>query len=77
MPFRLRPLLAWRWRPCAGAVLHREPNARRLVLCCRWVRTDEPFFVEEEKEKRLDSLFEADVEVRSKVAVLHRDRVDE
>eukprot|EP00891_Asterochloris_glomerata_P007696 jgi/Astpho2/7696/e_gw1.00115.7.1_t len=28
----------------------------------RWVRTDEPFFVEEEREKRLDSLFEADVE---------------
>ena len=29
----------------------------------RWERTDEPFFVEEEKEKRLESLFEADMEV--------------
>lgn len=28
----------------------------------RWERTDEPFFVEEEREKRLESLFEADVE---------------
>ena len=29
----------------------------------RWERTDEPFFVEEEREKRLESLFEADLEV--------------
>ena len=29
----------------------------------RWERTDEPFFVEEEWEKRLESLFEADLEV--------------
>ena len=29
-----------------------------------WQRTEEPFFVEEEKEKRLESLFEADLEVR-------------
>jgi len=29
----------------------------------RWERTDEPFFVEEEKERRLESLFEADLEV--------------
>ena len=29
----------------------------------RWERTDEPFFIEEEKEKRLESLFEADLEV--------------
>lgn len=28
----------------------------------RWERTSEPFFVEEEKERRLESLFEADVE---------------
>jgi U3 small nucleolar RNA-associated protein 12 len=28
----------------------------------RWDRTTEPFFVEEEKEKRLESLFEADLE---------------
>jgi len=28
----------------------------------RWERTEEPFFLEEEKEKRLDSLFEADLE---------------
>ncbi|CAL8469217.1 g8758 [Coccomyxa elongata] len=27
-----------------------------------WQRTEEPFFVEEEKEKRLESLFEADLE---------------
>ncbi len=30
----------------------------------RWERTDEPFFVEEEREKRLESLFEADLEVQ-------------
>ena len=30
----------------------------------RWERTDEPFFVEEEREKRLESLFEAEQEVR-------------
>lgn len=29
----------------------------------RWDRTDEPFFVEEEKEARLDSLFEGDLAV--------------
>lgn len=28
----------------------------------RWERTQEPFFVEEEKEKRLETLFEADLE---------------
>jgi U3 small nucleolar RNA-associated protein 12 len=28
-----------------------------------WTRTEEPFFVEEEREKRLESLFEADLEV--------------
>ena len=41
------------------------------------MRTDEPFFVEEEKEKRLDSLFEADIEVRTGRAVLHMGRVHE
>ena len=29
----------------------------------RWERTEEPFFAEEERERRLESLFEADVEV--------------
>ncbi len=29
----------------------------------RWQRTEEPFFVEEERERRLESLFEADLEV--------------
>ena len=29
----------------------------------RWERTEEPFFVEEERERRLESLFEADLEV--------------
>ena len=28
----------------------------------RWERTQEPFFVEEEREKRLESMFEADME---------------
>ena len=32
-----------------------------------WQRTEEPFFVEEEKEKRLESLFEADLEARMRV----------
>lgn len=31
----------------------------------RWERTSEPFFVEEEKERRLESLFEGDVEKES------------
>lgn len=30
----------------------------------RWERTEEPFFIEEEQERRLESLFEADAEVR-------------
>ena len=29
----------------------------------RWERTEEPFFIEEERERRLESLFEADAEV--------------
>ena len=29
-----------------------------------WRRTEEPFFVEEERERRLESLFEADAEAR-------------
>ena len=33
------------------------------MLECRWERTEEPFFVEEEREARLESLFEADLEV--------------
>lgn len=36
----------------------------------RWERTDEPFFVEEEREKRLESLFEADLEVRQSLATM-------
>lgn len=28
----------------------------------RWDRTDEPFFIEEEKEKRLEEMFEADID---------------
>ena len=35
-----------------------------------WQRTEEPFFVEEEKEKRLESLFEADLEVRRTLSLL-------
>lgn len=30
----------------------------------RWERTEEPFFVEEEREAALESMFEADLEVR-------------
>ena len=35
-----------------------------------WQRTEEPFFLEEEKEKRLESLFEADLEVRRTLSLL-------
>lgn len=28
----------------------------------RWDRTEEPFFIEEEKEKRLEEIFEADID---------------
>ena len=31
----------------------------------RWERTEEPFFVDEERERRLESLFEADLEART------------
>lgn len=34
----------------------------------RWERTSEPFFVEEEKERRLESLFEADLEQQQQCA---------
>jgi U3 small nucleolar RNA-associated protein 12 len=34
----------------------------------RWERTSEPFFVEEEKERRLESLFEADLEQQQAAA---------
>lgn len=47
-----------------------SPVARaKLTSCagCRWERTEEPFFVEEEREARLESLFEADLEVRKAV----------
>ena len=37
----------------------------------RWERTEEPFFVEEEREKRLESLFEADLEARAADGGLH------
>lgn len=36
-----------------------------------WQRTEEPFFVEEEKEKRLESLFEADLEVLNALCYIH------
>ncbi|KAE8720366.1 phosphatidylinositol-4-phosphate 5-kinase family protein [Hibiscus syriacus] len=29
---------------------------------CRWDRTEEPFFIEEEREKRLEEIFEADID---------------
>ena len=35
-------------------------GADRSLRVCR--RTEEPFFVEEERERRLESLFEADAE---------------
>jgi len=36
----------------------------------RWDRTDEPFFLEEEREKRLESLFEADLEKQEQRSAL-------
>ncbi len=42
-------------RPCPAAGSH-DRSIRR------WERTSEPFFVEEERERRLESLFEADME---------------
>ena len=42
----------------------------------RWERTDEPFFVEEEREKRLESLFEADLEVgTTQIFTLHNSKL--
>jgi U3 small nucleolar RNA-associated protein 12 len=34
----------------------------------RWQRTDEPFFIDEEKEKRLESLFEGAAQDEHRVA---------
>ena len=42
----------------------------------RWERTDEPFFVEEEREKRLESLFEADIEVLLLTTFTKQNRVN-
>ena len=44
--------------PCA--CIPRSGSHDRSIR--RWERTQEPFFVEEEREKRLDSMFEADME---------------
>ena len=38
----------------------------------RWERTQEPFFVEEERERRLESLFEADLEAQQERAERER-----
>lgn len=44
----------------------------------RWERTEEPFFVEEEREKRLESLFEADPnDARPSLAELQAEAVGE
>jgi len=42
----------------------------------RWERTSEPFFVEEEKEKRLESLFEADLEKQQQQEAKEGEQVD-
>ncbi|KAG1662756.1 hypothetical protein FOA52_006781 [Chlamydomonas sp. UWO 241] len=43
----------------------------------RWERTQEPFFVEEEKEKRLESLFEADMEAAERTDDAAADKAGE
>lgn len=46
-------------RPCHRSL---QPTGSADRSIRRWERTSEPFFVEEEKERRLESLFEADLE---------------
>lgn len=43
----------------------------------RWERTEEPFFLEEEKEKRLESLFEADLEAPEREPLVLGTHTDE
>jgi hypothetical protein len=44
----------------------------------RWQRSNEPFFVEEEKEKRLESLFEADLQQEAgREEAANKDKVDQ
>ncbi len=46
-------------------LLRSKPTPRPVCRSLRlWERTEEPFFVEEERERRLESLFEADLEAR-------------
>lgn len=42
----------------------------------RWMKTEEAFFIEEEKEKRLESLFEEELEVRIELCVVIAFRFD-
>ncbi|XP_057548900.1 uncharacterized protein LOC130827253 [Amaranthus tricolor] len=43
----------------------------------RWDRTDEPFFIEEEKEKRLEEMFEADIDNASENIYASKDELPE
>lgn len=58
----------------------RVAAVQMLISACRsirrWERTEEPFFVEEEREKRLESLFEADAgDARPSVAELQGEAI--
>ena len=71
--FQCRPLPTLRLHPTPRFPLPSNPHPGSHHLSIphpgshdrsirRWERTQEPFFVEEEREKRLDSMFEADME---------------
>ncbi len=60
----LRPAATWQvWCLAVGSLGDIVLSGSHDRSLRRWERTEEPFFIEEEKEKRLESLFEADLEV--------------
>jgi hypothetical protein len=58
---------------CSGDFIVSGSHDRSLR---RWQRTDEPFFVSEEKEKRLQSLFEAAARPQGPQALSEEARAD-
>ncbi|KAJ6362625.1 hypothetical protein OIU78_002930 [Salix suchowensis] len=72
-PFLLMLIVSWQCNLCGIPIIYlalEKTGFRGDFLVTgshdrslrRWDRTEEPFFIEEEKEKRLEEMFEADIE---------------